>query len=51
VPRRMFGRKREEVVGDWRRLHNEELCSLYDTTNTRAMKSRRIRLAGHAGPT
>jgi hypothetical protein len=29
VLRRMFGPKREEVVGDWRRLHNEELHNLY----------------------
>jgi hypothetical protein len=29
VPRRIFGPKREEVVGGWRRLHNEELHNLY----------------------
>jgi hypothetical protein len=29
VPRRMFGPKREEVAGGWRRLHNEELQKLY----------------------
>jgi hypothetical protein len=33
VLRRIFGSKREEVVGDWRRLHNEELHNLHSTTN------------------
>jgi len=46
VLRRMFGRKREEVAGDWRRLHNEELHNLYTSPNIiRALKSRRVRLA------
>jgi hypothetical protein len=31
---RIFGRKREEVAGDWRRLHNEELHNLYASPNT-----------------
>jgi hypothetical protein len=31
--RRIFGPKREEVAGDWRRLHNEELHNLYATPN------------------
>jgi hypothetical protein len=31
VLRRIFGPKREEVAGDWRRLHNEELHNLYDS--------------------
>jgi hypothetical protein len=31
ILRRMFGPKREEVAGGWRRLHNEELCNLYAT--------------------
>jgi hypothetical protein len=30
---RIFGPKREEVVGGWRRLHNEELCNLYASSN------------------
>jgi hypothetical protein len=29
VPRRIFGSKREEVMGDWRRLHNEKLHNMY----------------------
>jgi hypothetical protein len=33
VLRRMFGAKREEVAGGWRGLHNEELHSLYVSTN------------------
>jgi hypothetical protein len=40
----MFGPKREEAAGDWRRLHNEELHNLYASPNTiRVMKSRRMR--------
>jgi hypothetical protein len=46
--RRIFGSKREEVVGDWRRLHNEELHNLYASPNTaRLIKSRRIIRAGY----
>jgi hypothetical protein len=46
---RMLGRIfREEVAGDWRRLHNEELQNLYSSTNIiRVIKSRRLRWAGH----
>jgi hypothetical protein len=41
---RIFGPKREEVVGGWRRLHNEELHNLYASPNvTRVIKSRRMR--------
>jgi hypothetical protein len=48
VLRRIFGHKREEVVGGWRRLHNEEVHNLYDSSNIiRMVKSRRIRWAGH----
>jgi hypothetical protein len=48
VQRRIFGPKREEVAGCWRRLHNEELHDLYASPNIiRGMKSRRFRLAGH----
>jgi hypothetical protein len=43
VLRRIFGPKRVEVTGDWGRLNNEELHSLYASQNTiRVMKSRRM---------
>ena len=32
--RRIFGLKRDEVTGEWRRLHNEELCALYQCYST-----------------
>jgi hypothetical protein len=49
VLRRIFGPKRQEVVGGWRRLHNEEqLHNLYTSRNIiRVIKSRRVRWAGH----
>ena len=48
VLRRVFGPKRGEVTGEWRKLHNEELCDLYSLPNiVRVVKSRRIRWAGH----
>jgi hypothetical protein len=48
VLRRIFGPKRDEVTGDWRRLHNEGLRDLYSSpTIIRIIKSRRMRLAGH----
>jgi hypothetical protein len=48
VLRRIFGPKREEVAGDWRRLHNEELHNLYASSNIiTVIKSRRMRWAGH----
>jgi hypothetical protein len=48
VLRRMFGPKRNEVTGDWRKLHNEKLLNLYSSPNiSRLIKSRRMRLAGH----
>jgi hypothetical protein len=48
VLRRIFGPKRDEVTGEWRRLHNKELYALYFSLNIiRVMKSRRLRWAGH----
>jgi hypothetical protein len=44
VLRRIFGTKRDELTGDWRKLHNEELHSLYSSPSIiRMIKSRRIR--------
>jgi hypothetical protein len=48
VLRRIFGPKRDEVTGEWRKLHNEELRDLYSSPSiTGIIKSRRIRWAGH----
>ena len=46
--RRIFGPRRNEVTGEWRRLHNEELNDLYCSPNiVRVIKWRRMRWAGH----
>ena len=46
--RRIFGPRRDEVTGEWRRLHNEELNDLYPSPDiVRVITSRRMRLAGH----
>jgi hypothetical protein len=48
VLRRIFGPRREEVTGDWRKLHNEELNDLYCSPNlVWVIKWRRMRWAGH----
>jgi hypothetical protein len=48
VLRRVFGPKRDEVTGEWRKLHNEELSGLYSLPNiVRMVKSRRMRWEGH----
>jgi hypothetical protein len=47
VLRRIFGLRRDEVTGDWRKLYNEELHNLYSSPNIiRKIKSRRMRRAG-----
>jgi len=44
VFRRIFGPRRDEVMGDWRRLHNEQLNDLYSSPNiVRVIKSRSMR--------
>jgi hypothetical protein len=49
VLRRIFGPKRDEVTGDWRKLRNKELNALYCSTNIfRVIKSRRMGWARHA---
>jgi hypothetical protein len=46
--RRIFGPKRNEVMGEWRKLHSEELHNLYSSPNIiRHIKARRMRWAGH----
>jgi hypothetical protein len=48
VLRSIFGPKRNEVMGEWRKLHNEELRDLYSSPSIiRIIKSRRMRWAGH----
>jgi hypothetical protein len=48
VLRTIFGLKRDEVTGGWRKLDNEELHNLYSLPGTiRMIKSRRMRWAGH----
>ncbi|KAJ4445733.1 hypothetical protein ANN_12418 [Periplaneta americana] len=48
VLRKIFGAKRDEVTGEWRKLHNTELHALYSSPNIiRNIKPRRLRWAGH----
>ena len=48
VLRRIFGFRRDEVTGEWKKRHNEELNVLYSSPNIiRVIKSRRMRLVGH----
>jgi hypothetical protein len=48
VLRRIFGPKRDDVIGGWRKLHNEKLHNLYCSPSIiRIIKSRRMRWAGH----
>ena len=48
VLRRIFGPRRDDVTGEWRRLYNEDLNDLYSSpNNVRVIKSRRMRWAWH----
>jgi hypothetical protein len=47
VLREIFGHRRDEVTGEWRKLHNEELNDPYSPNIFRVIKSRRMRWAGH----
>ena len=47
VLERIFGPIRDEVKGEWRRLHNKELYTLYSSDIIRVIKSRRLKWAGH----
>ena len=48
VLRRIFGPRKDEVMGEWRRLHDEKLNDLYYSLNiVQVIKSRRMRWAGH----
>ena len=47
VLRRVFGPKRGEVTGEWRKLHNEDFSYLCSPNINRVIKSRRMRWAGH----
>jgi hypothetical protein len=52
VLRGIFGHKRKEVTGEWRKLHSGELHNLYSSPDIiRQMKSRRMRWAGHVART
>jgi hypothetical protein len=52
VLKKIFGPKREERTGDWRKLHSEKLHDLYSSSNIiRVITSRRIRLAEHVAHT
>ena len=48
VLRRIFGARRDEVTGEWRRLHNEKLNDFYPSPNiVRVIKPKRMRWVGH----
>jgi hypothetical protein len=47
ILRRIFGPKRKEITGQWRKLYNEELHNLDSLPNIRAINSKRMRLAVH----
>jgi hypothetical protein len=45
--RTIFGPERDEVMGGWRKQHNEELCNMFSSNIIRMIKSKRMRWAGH----
>ena len=48
VLRKIFGAKKDEITGEWRKLHNADLHAFYSSQNIiRSLKSRRLRWAGH----
>jgi hypothetical protein len=47
VLRRIFGRKKDEVTGEWRKLHNEELYSLYSSSNVILLSNQNNETGGH----
>ena len=48
VLRRIFGSKRDDLTGEWRKLHNEELNNIYCSHNiVQVIKSRKMKWAGH----
>jgi hypothetical protein len=47
VLRRIFGPKRDEITGEWRKIHHEELTNIYFSPNIRMNKPRRMRWAVH----
>ena len=47
VPRKIFGSKRDQVTGEWRRIHNEELYDPYISLNIMSVNSRKMRWTGH----
>ena len=52
VLRRIFGPKRDEITGEWRKLNNEELNELYSSPNIiRVIKSRRMKFVVHVART
>jgi hypothetical protein len=51
VLRKILGPKKDEITGEWIKLHNEELNVLYSSPNIiRLIKSRRLRYVGHVAP-
>jgi hypothetical protein len=47
VLRRIFGPKRDEVTGEWRKLHDKELRDLYSSPSIIRIKARKMRWVGH----